>query len=250
MIPLLLRKFPRVFIPCLVLFGAAFAASPAHAMPCSLYEGDSRLQPMKEIQEGLTELFHHLPVGHRDYCQMAHLEYKLSRWLPEEREDRLNRCMDHTNRVLHHSPKAAAAYFLRGVCRGRLGEMQGLWASLGIIDPFRDDMHKALKLDASVGQGGPHRALGRLYYELPFFLGGDLEKSIEHLQSAVELGPDYWENHFYLGESYLSGGRVPEAQRELQTALRLAEDEDDEPDIVEHRRRIRELLSEVENRMD
>ena len=77
-----------------------------------------------------------------------------------------------------------------------------------------------------------------------------MEKSIQHLQSAVRLGRNYWENHYYLGESYMARDRYREAQRELQTALRLAEAEIDEPDIDHHRRRMRELLSEVERRLD
>jgi hypothetical protein len=44
--------------------------------------------------------------------------------------------------------------------------------------------------------------------------------------------------------------RYREAQQELQTALRLAGFVNDQPDIEQRRRRIRELLSEVESRMD
>lgn len=234
----------------LTLLVVMFAASPVHAMPCTLYKGDFRLEALKKAKEELSERLQRQPVARRDYCKMAYLEYRLSRWQLNGREDRLNRCMEYANQVIQQDQQAAAAYFLRGLCLGRLGQMEGLWSSTDMLDPYREDMEKAVELDPSLDYGGPHRALGRLHFELPFFLGGDLEKSIKHLETAVSLGPDYWENHFHLGESYLSDDRYPEAKQALEKARRLSESEINEPQIEKDRARIRELLSEVESRMD
>lgn len=245
-----LRLFQYLIITVAATVFLPPASSLGHAMPCSLQEEAGRPAELQEMRDQLVHLFQHIPVMHRDYCRMAHLEYKLSRTPTEPPESHLNLCLENAEKALAYNPQSGTAWFLRGLCRGSLGELRGLWASLNVIDPFRQDMETALKLDPSVEGGGPHRALGRMYYELPFFLGGDLEKSIQHLESAVQLGPDRWENHLYLAESYMSRNRYQEAQRELQAARSLAESVVDQPGIDAQRRRIRELLSEVERRLD
>jgi tetratricopeptide (TPR) repeat protein len=54
------------------------------------------------------------------------------------------------------------------------------------------------------------------------FLGGDSEKSIRHLESAVNLAPDFYENHFYLGKVYFDRGQYSKAHKTLERFLLLA----------------------------
>ena len=98
-----------------------------------------------------------------------------------------------------------------------------MWASLGIIDPFKEDMEKAVSLDPTVSHAGPHRALGKLYLELPFFLGGDLGKSSFHLQEAVRLAPDYAENHFGLAQVLIKKNNSTEARETLHELMQLTD---------------------------
>ncbi len=222
--------------------GAAFAQAP-----CTLYEGDGTLSSVRENRKLWDEKIHRLPEIQRDYCRMAHLEYRMSRWFPQQREEHLTQCIDYSDRALRmaQKPQSGTAYFLRGLCRGRLGEERGFWASLGVITPFQKDMTLAMRIDPTVDFGGPHRALGKLYYELPFFLGGDMEKSIEHLLTAIKLGPGYWENHFYLAQSYMSEARYRDAKKELERARELAKTARDHPDIKSYKKTIRELIDKV-----
>ncbi|WP_282012446.1 TRAP transporter TatT component family protein [Nitrospina watsonii] len=252
MIPIPFKKFLRsaTLVCAFVLVPLAAHSSIVEAAPCSMYEGEAGWDAVQRTKIELVKHFQYQPLTHRDFCQLAHLDYKLAQWEPQVKAEHLNRCLENVEKALDHNPQAGIAYFLRGLCLGRQGQMQGLWASLNIIDPVRTAMEMARQLDPALDHGGPDRALGRMLYELPFFLGGDLKKSIEHLETAVQLGPDYWENHYYLAQSYMSQKRYRDAKRELQDALKMAGSVNEEPHMEDHRRHIRELLREVERRLD
>ncbi|SVB61471.1 uncharacterized protein METZ01_LOCUS214325, partial [marine metagenome] len=96
-------------------------------------------------------------------------------------------CMAQTKKTIEINSQSANGYFFNGLCSGTLGQTQGIWSSLGTIEPFKKDMETAINLDPSIEEGGPHRALGNLYLKLPYVLGGDLERSITHFQKAIQL---------------------------------------------------------------
>ena len=125
-------------------------------------------------------------------------------------------------------PDSAISYFYRGLCRGKQGEMKGVWSSLGIIDPFEKDMKKAVSLDPTVSHSGPHRALGKLYMELPFFLGGDLDKAEFHLKAAVRLAPDYAENQLGLAQVLVKKNNYTEAREFLHKLIELTDNTQNE----------------------
>ena len=81
-------------------------------------------------------------------------------------------CMVQTKKAIEINSQSANGYFFNGLCNGTLGQAQGIWSSLGTIEPFKKDMETTISLDPSVEEGGPHRALGNLYLKLPYILGG------------------------------------------------------------------------------
>ena len=110
-------------------------------------------------------------------------------------------------------------YFFHGLCNGSLGQTQGIWSSVGKIKPFKKDMETAISLDPAVNEGGPHRALANLYLKLPFFLGGNLDRSIIHFREAVRLGPQFGENYLGLAEAYVQNEDLLLAKDILQELL-------------------------------
>ena len=115
-------------------------------------------------------------------------------------------CMVQTKKTIEINSQSANGYFFNGLCSGTLGQTQGIWSSLGTIEPFKKDMETAINLDPSIEEGGPHRALGNLYLKLPYVLGGDLERSITHFQKAIQLSPEFGENYLGLAEVYIENG--------------------------------------------
>jgi len=154
-------------------------------------------------------------------------------------------CIVRSSRTLEIQPNSAIGYFFRALCLGKQGEMNGIWSSLGIIDPFEEDMNKALELNPAIQNGGPNRALGKLYLELPFFLGGSTDKAIAHLKEAVRLGPDHAENHLGLAQAYYSKNNFTSARKSLSTLLSLTDNVADDEDLLKLRTKGQKLLNKM-----
>ena len=64
-----------------------------------------------------------------------------------------------------------------------------------------------------------HHMRGMMLEELPWFLGGDSEKALYHLQRAVEIDNYYMHARVHLGEAYLDRDMIKEAIQELQFVI-------------------------------
>jgi tetratricopeptide (TPR) repeat protein len=78
-------------------------------------------------------------------------------------------------------------------------------------------------LDAKFDYAGPDRNLGLLYLEAPGWPAsiGDRSKARRHLERAVELAPDYPENHLCLLEAYLKWNDQKGLLRESKVVEKL-----------------------------
>ena len=236
------------------VFLTVLAAAPVRAMEavpqapvCRMYQGENSLEALQARIAELREESLHNPGGEADGCEKANIHYQLARLLPDQQKQHLNTCIQLTQTAIDHDARAGVAHFFKGLCLGRLGETKGIWGSLNIIGPFRESMEVAASLDPALDSGGPHRALGRLYFKLPLVLGGDLGKSIEHLQKAVTFGPQYWENHFFLAESYYENKQYAEARTELQRAIDIESQLSGDPGHTIRSTELKGLMQAIEN---
>ena len=156
-------------------------------------------------------------------------------------------CMAQTKKTIEINSQSANGYFFNGLCSGTLGQTQGIWSSLGTIEPFKKDMETAINLDPYIEEGGPHRALGNLYLKLPYVLGGDLERSIGHFQKAIQLGSEFGENYLGLAEAYIENGDFVLAKGILHTLLNMKLSSQKEESVLEWKTQALELLGEIQN---
>ena len=156
-------------------------------------------------------------------------------------------CMAQTKKTIEINSQSANGYFFNGLCSGTLGQTQGIWSSLGIIEPFKKDMETAINLDPSIEEGGPHRALGNLYLKLPFVLGRDLERSIAHFQKAIQLGSEFGENYLGLAEAYIENGDFVLAKGILHTLLNMKLSSQKEESVLEWKTQALDFLGEIQN---
>jgi tetratricopeptide (TPR) repeat protein len=236
----------------ILMLGFAMPATAKKNEPpaCHLYSGTASLESLKKRENHLKdELLHSAAPASGDHCEMANIHYKLARMLPDQQIQYLNSCIDHSQRAILRNSRSGLGYFFKGLCLGRLGEMKGIWGSLKIITPVRENMEAAARIDPAIDHGGPHRALGRLYFKLPVVLGGDLKKSIDHLLKAVDYGPQYWENHFFLAESYYENRQYLLARSELQKAMDIASQPNDDPDSKTHTIEFKKLMKAIERNL-
>ncbi len=236
----------------ILILGFAMPAAAKENIPpsCQLYTGEPSLESMKLRKGHLKDEFLLSSSGASgDHCEMANIHYKLAQMLPDQQVQYLNSCIDHSQRAILRDPEAGPAYFFKGLCLGRLGELKGILSSLKIIGPFRENMETAVKINPAIDRGGPHRALGRLYFKLPGVLGGDIKKSIDHLLKAVDYGPQYWENHYFLAESYFENRQYHLARTELQRAMKIASQPNDDPDSKTHKVEFQALMKDIERNL-
>ncbi len=116
-------------------------------------------------------------------------------------------------------PDGVEGYFWLGVLYGVFGEARGVLKSLAMVPDIQAAMDTCLKLDPSVEAWGPDRLLGRLYYKLPWFKGGDNEKSREHLEKSLAGEPANELTRLYLADTYRALGMKKEAQAQLRHIL-------------------------------
>ena len=105
---------------------------------------------------------------------------------------------------------------------GLYGYEKGISDSLFLVEPMEKYAKKALEIDESFFYGAPHRVLGKLYTEAPAWpmSVGDYNKAIEHLQKALEFGPDYLQNHLFIAEAYIAKWQNDKAKEHLEIVLK------------------------------
>lgn len=104
-------------------------------------------------------------------------------------------------------------------------------------------MNKVIELDPSYEDGGPDRVLGRVFFKLPGFAGGDKKKSLEHLLKSKEYGPEDTLTRIYLAETYLALKEKDKAKEELEYVINMESDNRWFYAIDENKEVARELLN-------
>ncbi len=132
-------------------------------------------------------------------------------------------CLNTAKKGIQINNNSAENIYFMGLCLGNVSLQRGIFSSLSNRGNLETSMQRVIKIDPAVEHAGPHRFLGVYYHVLPFFLGGDSEKSTHHLESAVNLAPDFYENYFYLGKVYFDRGQYSKARKTLKKYLQLAE---------------------------
>lgn len=117
--------------------------------------------------------------------------------------------------MLVRNPGSAPGHYYLGMNLGQLARTKSLGA-LPIVDEMEVEFSAARRLDEKFDFAGPDRNLGLLYLEAPSIGSiGSRSKARTHLQRAVELAPEFPENHLNLGEARVRWRDSEGARREL-----------------------------------
>jgi tetratricopeptide (TPR) repeat protein len=142
-------------------------------------------------------------------------------------------------------PEKAEAHFWLGTLYGKFGEAKGVLQSLHLVPHIQKEMNTVIKLDSKYQGGGAYRVLGRLYYKLPSFKGGDINKSEEYLRKAIELGPTNLMNHTFLAETLIKKDKKDEAKKELQKVLDMPPEPGLEPEAKIEKKTAKSIMEEI-----
>ena len=116
--------------------------------------------------------------------------------------------------------------------------------SLSLVKPIKADMNKVIELDRNYEDGGADRVLGRVFFKVPGFAGGDKDKSLEHLLKSKELGPEDALTRVYLAETLMDLKKLDEAKAELDYVLAMEDDPRWILDIAASKAEAQELLND------
>lgn len=136
---------------------------------------------------------------------------------PEEKREAYDRGRQIAKRALELAPKSAAAHFWYGTNTGRWGQTKGVMRSLFLLPTVKGAMEAALDLDPTYA---PTYALGgSIYYEVPGFAGGDLDRSEALFRKGLDLDPHYTNMRIGLARTLSKKGRAADARREALAVL-------------------------------
>ena len=136
---------------------------------------------------------------------------------PEEKLEAYDRGRQAAKRAIELAPKSAPARFWYGTNTGRWGQTKGVMRSLFLLPTVKEAMETALALDPALA---PAYALGgSIYYEVPGFVGGDLDRSEAMFRKGLELDPHYTNMRVGLARTLWKKGRTADARREALAVL-------------------------------
>jgi tetratricopeptide (TPR) repeat protein len=142
----------------------------------------------------------------------------------EERRRLFEEGLRKARAAVEATPGNATAHFWLGVLLMSEAEPRGSFAELRRVPEARREWETALKLDGSVENYGPYRALGRMLFKLPSIVGGDRRRSGELLEVAVRSCPGDGLSKLYLAELLKSGGDSERAFGLVRQVLSMVPD--------------------------
>lgn len=241
----------RITLISILLLGLAVSPAPAAT---SLEDIDRQYEAAvsaEEFEKIASLLKAEAPAARADEWawRLARAYYRLGKLSDDVAAGRFyDLCLASAKQAIGHNPRSAPGYFFKGLCTGKKGELAGFWQSLGIIEPFKRDMETARRLDPAFDHGGPNRALAKLYLELPFFMGGDLDLSLDLIRQAVQSSPAYEENYLCLAEVYFAAGELEQARKALATLKAMAGENPADPEVAAVLEKSRQLEQKIEGR--
>ena len=140
----------------------------------------------------------------------------------QERKDVAQAGIDACRHAIALQSDSAAAHYYLALNLGELAKTKKL-AALRLLHEMEHELIKATQADPAFDYGGPDRSLGMLYLEAPGWPTsvGNRSKAREHLEHAVQIAPDFPDNHITLAEAYAKWGEARNLQRELNSLDQL-----------------------------
>jgi tetratricopeptide (TPR) repeat protein len=192
------------------------AKAPEEQPECSiplLQDELARLEnELKEPGEGREQ----------DLMRVSRLSFLLGELSPKEEKSRYFEKGQHYSEILiKEKPDGPEGHYWLAMNLCGLAEQGGARRGLKMIPEIVEELEKVIKENPAYDQAGPHRVLGRIYFECPAWplSVGNIPQSYSHLSAAVALAPENSTNHLFLAETLFKLGKTEEARKELQMVL-------------------------------
>lgn len=138
-------------------------------------------------------------------------------------------CIAIAEQALARNADDVVGLFWKAAAMGKMAGDSGILNALRMLRPMEKILLKVVALDEKYGNAGGHRALGRMYHQLPGFpIGfGSNQKALMHLKRAHELFPRDIITRAFYAEILYDEGRKEEARKhaDFVVAARIAEED-------------------------
>ncbi len=231
---------------CLVLLCSSLPASAQSADagdPDRLYANRTDLVSARRAARLWEASFRQNSKNFEAAWKLARADYWLGTHAPEsERRMFLENGVEAGSAAAMLEPNRPEGHFWMAANMGALGESYGRRVGLKYRKPIKEALETVLRLDAPFMQGSADRALGRWYFKVPGWLGGNKKLAEEHLRKSLTYNPNSTSSHFFLAELMIDQGRKAEAREELQRILEAPFDPEWEPENQDFKQKARALL--------
>lgn len=206
------------------------------------------METAKEILSKYEQLAEALENKYEAYWRLSRIHYYIGGHTAERKaqQDIFEKGVEWAEKAIQANPEKPDGYYWSAVNNGSFGESKGVFKSLGLVKPIKEALNKVIEIDRSYKNGGADRVMGRLYFRLPGFAGGNKDLSLVHLLRAKNYGPDDPHTCLYLAETYLALNKIEEARAELDIVLQMEDDglwtsaikecQEDARALLEHRK--------------
>lgn len=212
-----------------------------------LYVQRPDLARVRQAISLLAELVQEDPERYEALWRLAKYSYFLGKHEDDkkERQDAFGEGIEAARRAVTLRPNRPEGHFWLAAIYGEQIQRKSVFTRWMLVKPLRKELEATIRIDPHHENGSAYAALGKLYSDAPGLFGGDIERGIQYLEKAVEIGPDNSLAKLFLAESYLKARRKQDAKRWLESILSQAPDRGYEFEYTENRRRAERLLREM-----
>ncbi len=165
----------------------------------------------------------------------------------DQRAGYYDKGLAYAERLIKEQPGGVAGHYWKALNLSGLADVGSQMQGFKLLPQIMAELKQVQVMDETYDQAGVHRVLGRIYFEAPSWpiSVGNKKKSLEHLQTAVRLAPDYSTNHLYLAETLLDEGNKDRAKAELEKVLQDGQNAMHPQALRDDRHEARRLLGEI-----
>jgi tetratricopeptide (TPR) repeat protein len=149
-------------------------------------------------------------------------------------------------KAIELAPRSIPAHFWYATNTARLGQAQWGFQAFFYVPTIRKEIE--FIFDHDPGYAPAYALAGNVDYELPGFLGGDLDKAEAMFRKGLELDPKFTTLRLGLGKTLIKKGRLTEARQELQAVLNDKEPRYQADWVMKDSKEARELLESIQGK--
>lgn len=149
-------------------------------------------------------------------------------------------------RAVELAPKNVEAHLWYATNTGRWGQTKGVLRSLFLLPTVREELEIIFSLDPK--HPGGYALAGNVYFEVPAWLGGGVDKAEEHFKKGLKLDPRFTGMRVDLARVLVKKGKYAEARRELRRVLEEKEPRNLADWTVKDVKRARQLIESIKDK--